>query len=40
VAPAEFLVMSGRQRLSSAPTLGEALEFFRSKLLLVAGEAG
>ena len=34
-APAEFLVMSGRQRLSAGPTLAEALEFFRSKLLLV-----
>jgi hypothetical protein len=36
-APAEFAVMSGRQRLSSGATLAEALEFFRSKLALVAG---
>ena len=28
VAPAEFLVMSGRQRLSTGPTLADALEFF------------
>jgi hypothetical protein len=35
-APAEFVVLSGRQRLSAGPTLGEALEFFRSKLALVA----
>jgi hypothetical protein len=35
-APAEFFVMSGRQRLSSGATLGEALEIFRSKLSLVA----
>src|ERR1700683_96890 len=34
-APAEFFVMSGRQRLRAAPTLAEALEFFRSKLSLV-----
>jgi hypothetical protein len=35
-APAEFFVMSGRQRLRAASTLAEALEFFRSKLSLVA----
>jgi hypothetical protein len=39
-AAPEFFVMSGRQRLSSGATLVEALEFFRSKLLLVAGEPG
>jgi hypothetical protein len=33
---AEFVVMSGRQRLRSGPTLGEALDFFRGKLSLVA----
>ncbi|HZK91667.1 MAG TPA: DUF2794 domain-containing protein [Stellaceae bacterium] len=33
---AEFVVMSGRQRLQSGPTLGEALDFFRGKLSLVA----
>src|ERR1700744_1258096 len=31
-APAEFSVMSGRQRLSSGASLAEALEIFRSKL--------
>jgi hypothetical protein len=36
--PAEFFVMSGRQRLSSGATLAEALEIFRSKLSLVASE--
>ncbi len=35
-APAEFFVMSGRQRISAGPTLAETLEFFRSKLALVA----
>jgi Protein of unknown function (DUF2794) len=35
-APAEFAVLSGRQRLSSGATLAEALEFFRTKLSLVA----
>ena len=37
-APAEFFVLSGRQRLSSGATLAEALEFFRGKLALVASE--
>jgi len=32
----EFVVMSGRQRLQVAPTLDAALDFFRSKLALVA----
>ena len=35
--PAEFVVMSGRQRLQSASTLGDALDFFRGKLALVGG---
>jgi DNA-binding IclR family transcriptional regulator len=34
--PAEFIVMSGRQRLEAGATLGEALEYFRGKLSLVA----
>lgn len=34
-APAEYFVMSGRQRLSAGETLAEALEVFRSKLSLV-----
>ena len=34
--PAEFIVMSGRQRLRAGPTVGEVLEFFRGKLSLVA----
>jgi hypothetical protein len=34
---AEFAVLFGRQRLSAAPTLAEALEIFRTKLALVAG---
>src|SRR5580700_1289958 len=37
-APAEFLVLSGRQRLSVGATLAEALEFFRGKLALVASD--
>jgi uncharacterized protein DUF2794 len=32
----EFAVMSGRQRLQAAPTLTEALAYFRTKLSLVA----
>jgi hypothetical protein len=39
-APAEFLVLSGRQRLSAGQTLAEALEFFRSKLALIASARG
>jgi hypothetical protein len=38
--PAEFVVMSGRQRLQAGTTLGEALDFFRSKLALVAAGFG
>ena len=40
VSPAEFVVMSGRQRLQAAATLGEALDYFRSKLALVAAGLG
>jgi hypothetical protein len=36
-SPAEFVVMSGRQRLQAGSTLDDALDFFRSKLALVAG---
>ncbi len=32
---AEFIVLSGRQRLRTARSLAEALEWFRSKLTLV-----
>lgn len=39
-APAEFVVMSGRQRLQSGTTLGDALDFFRGKLALVAAGPG
>jgi hypothetical protein len=35
-SPAEFVVMNGRQRLQASPTLGEALDYFRGKLSLVA----
>jgi hypothetical protein len=34
--PAEFAVLSGRQRLRTAATLSEALEVFRARLSLVA----
>ena len=37
---AEFAVLSGRQRLRSARSLGEALEVFRSKLSLVPTSSG
>ena len=37
-APAEFTVQSGRQRLRVAATLAEALEFFQTRLILVAAE--
>jgi hypothetical protein len=33
---AEFIVMSGRQRLVAASTLSDALDYFRGKLSLVA----
>jgi hypothetical protein len=38
--PADFAVMSGRQRLQTGSTLGEALDFFRNKLALVASGLG
>jgi len=34
--PGEFIVQSGRQRLRASRNLSEALEFFRSRLSLVA----
>src|SRR5438105_46233 len=37
-APAEFTVQSGRQRLRVSATLAEALEFFQTRLILVAAE--
>src|SRR5580700_2895862 len=37
---AEFVVLSGRQRLRAGQTLGDALDFFRSKLALVAAGQG
>jgi hypothetical protein len=36
---ADYTVLSGRQRLRAAPTLTDALEYFRSKLMLVPGSA-
>ena len=36
--PAEFIVLSGRQRLRVARTLGDALDFFGAKLSLVPAE--
>lgn len=36
----EFVVMSGRQRLQTGATLGDALDYFRGKLSLVAGGPG
>ena len=36
----EFMVLFGRQRLSAAPSLGEALEIFRTKLALVPVAGG
>ena len=35
---AQFTVLSGRQRVRTAPTLPEALDYFRSKLALVPGD--
>jgi hypothetical protein len=40
MGPAEFVVMSGRQRLRAGSTLGDALDYFRGKLALVAGSTG
>ncbi len=39
-SPAEFVVMSGRQRLQSGSTLSDALAYFRGKLALVAAGSG
>jgi hypothetical protein len=38
--PAEFAVRRGRERLRSARSLADALEFFRSRLSLVAAAPG
>jgi hypothetical protein len=38
--PPEFAVQRGRQKLRAARNLGEALEFFRAKLRLVASGPG
>lgn len=37
---AEFIVLSGRQRLRAARNLGDALELFRAKLALVPAGPG
>ena len=37
---AQFTVLSGRQRLSGAASLDDALAFFRAKLALVPAERG
>ena len=37
--PAEFTVLSGRQRLRIARSLGDALDFFGAKLSLVPAES-
>ena len=39
-SPAEFAVMSGRQRLQAGATLADALDYFRGKLALVAAGPG
>lgn len=39
-SPAEFVVMSGRQRLQAGPTLADALGYFQGKLALVAAGRG
>src|SRR5215813_2747332 len=38
--PTEFIVQRGRQRLRVSCSLSEALEFFQTRLSLVAGESG
>jgi hypothetical protein len=38
--PTEFIVQSGRQKLRAARTLPEALEYFRTRLSLVAAGPG
>lgn len=37
---AQFVVLSGRQRLRDATSLAEALEFFRAKLAVVSANPG
>lgn len=37
---AQFTVLSGRQRLRAAKTLADALDYFRSRLLLVPADCG
>jgi hypothetical protein len=39
-SPAEFTVQSGRQRLRVSASLSEALEFFQTRLTLVAAGRG
>jgi hypothetical protein len=38
--PIEFVVQRGRQRLRVSASLAEVLEFFKTRLTLVAAEAG
>jgi hypothetical protein len=38
--PVEFIVQRGRQRLRVSTSLAEALELFKTRLTLVAAEAG
>jgi hypothetical protein len=38
--PVEFVVQSGRQKLRVSRSLGEALEFFQTRLSLVSAESG
>jgi hypothetical protein len=38
--PVEFIVQSGRQRLRVSATLTDALEYFHTRLTLVAAERG
>jgi hypothetical protein len=38
--PAEFIVQSGRQRLRASRNLADALEFFRTRLSIVAAGPG
>jgi uncharacterized protein DUF2794 len=36
----QYSILTGKQRLRAAPTLADALEYFRSKLALVPGASG
>jgi hypothetical protein len=36
----QYTILTGKQRLRAAPTLADALEYFRSKLALVPGGSG